>query len=633
MADIRPLPRSLDPLPHESLPGYLLRLAHRVALSPARLATLTGLNAGSSSPTMISTEPLFRLPPQIRDTFARATRLTPAEVDGLCLDSLGGRYRLPQSVFGGRWSVSSVRSPQWVFAPATRYCPQCLVGDDNPVQRDHGGAWRKSWHLPVVFACLDHRRLLRHQCPNCRQPAHGSRPRSPLRLLPSMHAARLHPAQCRTSIDPASPRRLSACCATRLDTDTTAGPDLADSTLVDLQRRLVDLLRPDGPQTVTSAGQVTDPARYFTDLRILTVLLCTSWPAARDMTSSPEIANAIDSHVDQQNRRIADLQKVSPTAWTHGLLDAPPLDAAATAGLLAIADSILNLANPDDVRERLRPLLPASTRQARRSRWGSLVHRSRLDCSDGLRQACRPLLQSFTRVGGMPHAPRDAVRHPTRVGPEHIPAFLPQDWYHRHFSHLDDVNIKLLRRTATVRTVQMITGGSLDAAAAFLGINPTGKQYKSANTIYRQWANKPTYPQAFDEALLALISELDAAPELVNYQRRRDALQDWSLDPATWQDITARLPPTPGPNQPKLDDRKRQCASEVVWARATQGEHLFAPRPIEAAQPPHVQRAWQSRRNTTWHLFEASRLRHYAELNQLLDDYADRLAASIDSTA
>ena len=38
-----PLPRSLDPLPDESLPGDLLRLEHRLGLAPARIMQLTGL--------------------------------------------------------------------------------------------------------------------------------------------------------------------------------------------------------------------------------------------------------------------------------------------------------------------------------------------------------------------------------------------------------------------------------------------------------------------------------------------------------------------------------------------------------------------------------------------------------------
>ena len=44
MTSLSPLPRSLDPLPEESLPGYLLRLAHRLGLAPVRILQLTGLS-------------------------------------------------------------------------------------------------------------------------------------------------------------------------------------------------------------------------------------------------------------------------------------------------------------------------------------------------------------------------------------------------------------------------------------------------------------------------------------------------------------------------------------------------------------------------------------------------------------
>ncbi|GGN30142.1 hypothetical protein GCM10011609_87700 [Lentzea pudingi] len=47
----RPLPRSLDSLPRESLPGYLLRLAHRLDLSPARVGALTGLTTPGHRPS------------------------------------------------------------------------------------------------------------------------------------------------------------------------------------------------------------------------------------------------------------------------------------------------------------------------------------------------------------------------------------------------------------------------------------------------------------------------------------------------------------------------------------------------------------------------------------------------------
>ncbi|MFJ3307328.1 TniQ family protein [Streptomyces sp. NPDC086549] len=71
----RPLTRSLDPLPGESLGGYLLRLAHRLHPSPIRLARLTGCTKQPS------TTPLGRMLLLDLDvvSFARATRLSEEE--------------------------------------------------------------------------------------------------------------------------------------------------------------------------------------------------------------------------------------------------------------------------------------------------------------------------------------------------------------------------------------------------------------------------------------------------------------------------------------------------------------------------------------------------------------------------
>jgi hypothetical protein len=44
MTDVGVQPRSLDPLPDESITGFLLRLAHRLDLFPTRLMVITGLH-------------------------------------------------------------------------------------------------------------------------------------------------------------------------------------------------------------------------------------------------------------------------------------------------------------------------------------------------------------------------------------------------------------------------------------------------------------------------------------------------------------------------------------------------------------------------------------------------------------
>jgi hypothetical protein len=132
-------------------------------------------------------------------------------------------------------------------------------------------------------------------------------------------------------------------------------------------------------------------------------------------------------------------------------------------------------------------------------------------------------------------------------------------------------------------------------------------------------------------ALLSLAAQLDDTPGLVNYRNRRQAMQGWSLGPEAWQYLTSRLPPVPGPIQPVLDDRKRQEASAFVWARVTQGEPRFAPRPIEAGQPEPVRRDWAVHRANTWgKLARPGRIVHYAELRKLLIEHVDHLAARID---
>ncbi|WP_369123111.1 TniQ family protein [Nocardia amamiensis] len=154
---------------------------------------------------------------------------------------------------------------------STRYCPDCLAGNGSTVHQTHGGGWRRSWRLPIVFACLEHRQLLQHLCPDCGRPAHGTiRDGRRLPLLPGPRIHGLHPAQCRwTPTD----TRLSAVadCGARLDT-TQARTPLSAYALV-LQQRLIDALSTDGAGTILSVGEPTRPTEYFTGLRILSSLV------------------------------------------------------------------------------------------------------------------------------------------------------------------------------------------------------------------------------------------------------------------------------------------------------------------------------------------------------------------------
>ncbi len=141
----------------------------------------------------------------------------------------------------------------------------------------------------------------------------------------------------------------------------------------------------------------------------------------------------------------------------------------------------------------------------------------------------------------------------------------------------------------------MVAGGSLGEAAGFLGIASTdttwenkARTYSGAGFVHTGAIRQPD-PRSFETALSSLTREPDSpAAPLVNYQRRRHALQTWCIDEDAWSQLVGPLPPVPGPHQPELGDRKRQIASIYVWAQVTSGEHYFAPRP---SKPPSLPRS------------------------------------------
>lgn len=631
----QPLGRSLIPLPGESLPGFLLRLSFRLNLAPAQLAQATGLLESGSSPHAVL---LTGIPDTARRTFARAARLTDGQVTGLGLATWHERYPLPAWLPGERHTLPTDR---WsLFAPATRYCPECLAGDGSAIQTAFGGPWLKAWHLPVVFACIAHQRLLEHRCPECGHGVHAAgHGRASYALLPVMQVAGLHPAACRAGPAPAGHAGpLPEHCGARLD---HAGPRRhASSGLLALQDKILRLLDPGGPAATVSAGLPASPGSYFADIRALSLLAYSTWPAARDLSPSGETAAAIGQHITQLRQPEAEGQADSSRSAAR--IAPPPLDAAVSAGLAHIADRILN-DSPDDVRRQLRLLLPSTTREAGRTNWARWVTLSAVPCSEGLQAAYDPLLRRFTTPFGQPRGRARTVTialRAARWGPENVPALIPEDWYARHFTPIADVSPVLARRTAALRLVQMVAGGSLAEAAHFLGISSGdgswpregGRVYSSAGSVHSGARHQPD-PFGFEAGLRSLARELSAPDTpLANYQRRRQALENWNIDGPTWDDLAARLPPTSHSQGPDPGDRKRQIASVYVWVRITSGEPSSAPRPIEAAQPPDIRDAWRRSWNATWWtLLTAGKTRaRYARLRAELDNLAATMAMAID---
>lgn len=251
------LPSSLDPLPDESLVGFLLRLAHRLECSPGRILELAGF-AGSRGWQHVSVIPyhvMLELTPPERDGLARTSRLTPQEAEALCFGQLQDRFPLPRPA--SREQAPAKRFDWWLSTTFSRYCPQCLAGDGTAIQDDHGGAWKRAWRLPVSFACEKHNRFLEHRCPACGHPALGIHGNSGGRLVPGMMLRGLHPAQCRAD-------SRTARCGQWLDAPTEAVVPPAQ--VLELQQHLTALLQLSAPQDIVSAGEPCSSRQYFTDL-------------------------------------------------------------------------------------------------------------------------------------------------------------------------------------------------------------------------------------------------------------------------------------------------------------------------------------------------------------------------------
>ncbi|MGW6880237.1 TniQ family protein [Streptomyces goshikiensis] len=131
-AGLRPFGLSLDPLEGESLAGFVLRLAHRLHISPHELARQTGLTEQDRlrrARASLST----RLTPAETKNFAATTRLDPREVRAMTLEPLASRYPpAARSVANARaGKVYSTHADGWLFPTTARYCPRCLAGDGS----------------------------------------------------------------------------------------------------------------------------------------------------------------------------------------------------------------------------------------------------------------------------------------------------------------------------------------------------------------------------------------------------------------------------------------------------------------------------------------------------------------------
>jgi hypothetical protein len=246
-----------------------------------------------------------------------------------------------------------------------------------------------------------------------------------------------------------------------------------------------------------------------------------SWPLARDLAPSPALADALDAdltHPQETIRRRSDTTTTSQASRRPPDDRAPPLDAVACAALLTTADRLLTLEAPRTLTPHLRHLLGHNQRRLTRQGWARQFVTVRPDCSEGLRHAFAPILQTYARPG-RGRGLRTMIRR-VPFGPEHIPQFLQDDWYQQHLAHFDGINTAQLRRTAALHLCQTAMGGSIREAASSLGLPDTRKAYRrsyfSVSTVHA-WARLRSDPHEFEAAVHDIADRIEATPQPTDY--------------------------------------------------------------------------------------------------------------------
>lgn len=152
------LPLALAPFDNESWPSYLTRRAAQHGTTLSELGTHLGLRDGRGR---WSGRFGVQLDPRDVQRLAPILGLLPTEVenmqlssyDQLAFDLTGLAHDSP--IAGTRVTAHAA----WVWLAGSTFCPLCLAEDD--------GAWRLSWRIPWITACLRHGVGLRGSCAVC----------------------------------------------------------------------------------------------------------------------------------------------------------------------------------------------------------------------------------------------------------------------------------------------------------------------------------------------------------------------------------------------------------------------------------------------------------------------------------
>jgi hypothetical protein len=583
------MPRSLVPLPGESMAGFILRLSHRLYVAPSKVTWRTGLTPYRVATGTSPVRHLLMMEPPEAAAFAHATRMSTTAAEQLTLLPYLRRYPpVAEALTRQPGDPPRARNlfPSWLLVGSTRYCPACLKGDGSKIQERYGGAWQLLWHLPVVFACLEHRVLLQDTCPACRHLAQSRHREDRVKLVPSPTATGLHPLQCRNSSTSITAGRTF--CGHRLDDSSSLTQVCLSPELADLQRKILGWLSPATPAQTAF--------HKFADLRVMASIVNATWPHRADATDLPDVLMAaLDEHNAVQQRAAESVGGKPPhRASRHpSLWSTEPRSTAATAALLALADARLQYP-VHQMRQTQISLLEHAPETSDR-RWGVTWVTLKRDASPLFRHE---IDNAFSRRFPARHPPgasdRTACVIPVRARgylAEHIPQNLPDEW----FTLLSNASrpkplprssqTNGMRRVVAVQLVQAVTGMRMDEAARFLGIPShwIGAFPAPLHPLRLTFQKKP---YDLPGALEHLGEHIASLSEPIDYRQRRETFGSWNFTTTAWKKIRRSIPTTAWAGRSGAEERElrlRECSSAFIWALLTGSEWRLAP----CFQPPH----------------------------------------------
>jgi hypothetical protein len=563
----RRLPWAPAPVPDETLPSYVDRLAFELGVTLKVALALLGLWSGSRRDLGVYG---LHIAPERRRMVLEVSGLSEATLESMLLTRFDG---LVGDIQSRLQTPRLITSGMWLYVAGSNVCPECLA--------ERKGAWDIHWKLPWVFACTRHNRLLHDICPGCQNEFRAflkGRTTVP-RALEQVPAPTLCP---NSAVDTVIGRDARRC-----NEDIIAMPPvLVDERIVIAQKTIREAIA-GHPSTV--CGERTAPAGYMSELRALVSLM-------RQLAEPEDFADLRPEALAAVERAVA---ARAPGKQIIRHTHSAPRDPWLRAGLMTLAVEMLSASDDEAYSLRLAPLAARA-----RTRLTARVPPREFS----LRFGATPLLTRAMLANQPPWCP-DAARRLQRPSPSLTsasrtpalePRWVPQlVWPWAWDTHLRPFfgrqHHELARYFCSLAVVRVAAGLSWPEAADALNVPFKAYDRHIGRFVWRMCRERTT--SAFAEALKATVSEAirrvatGCEPDYEHRRQRFSALTD--IPAPVWRDMlekTGQRRPT-GPTTGRL-------AAVWLWTSITGGMTAQAPglAAVGRAETMQMYRTWRSSR-------------------------------------